>query len=110
MVTQNLLILLVLVFAFLGGVANTLLGWAKQVPPEAFDWRKFITSLVTAIIGAGGIAAVFNYSGVTNAVLACIAAFLSGAGVVSGISNVSGAVAARAVAKFQKLRPPTPPG
>lgn len=99
---MDLMIILVVIFAFLGGIAIALLAWSKQTPPEPFDMRKFIPSLIAAIIGAVGIAAVFNYSGITNTYLACIGAFLAGAGVTSGVSNVSGAQAARVIKKLGK--------
>ena len=94
-------VIFVFIAALLGGVANALLGWAKQTPPENFDWRKFITTLLTSIIGAAVITAGYNYSGVSNALIEYIGAFLAGAGVASGVTNVSGAIAARA-AKLTK--------
>lgn len=83
--------------ALVGGTLNALLGWAKQSPPVAWDWRSFITSFIAALIGAGGIAVAFNYSGIQNLALALIAAALSGAGVTSAVSRISGAIAARMV-------------
>jgi hypothetical protein len=95
MLTTTIVILVALA-AFLGGLANALLGWAKQVPPTPWDWRSFMTSGIAALVGAAGFAAAFDYSGITSVPLALLAAFIGGAGVVSITSRVGGAIAARA--------------
>ena len=95
-------IVIILLFAFLGGILNSLMGWAKQVPPEPFDVRKFITAFISAILGSASITAIFDFSGITNIWLAALGALLSGAGVTSVVGNVSGSIAARAVKKLNK--------
>lgn len=89
-------VLFVGIAAFVGGIANALLGWAKQNPPEKWDSRKFVVSVVTALIGAAIIAEGFNYSGITNSALAYVGAFIAGVGVQGGTVNVFGAIAMRA--------------
>jgi hypothetical protein len=95
-------IFIIFLFAFLGGILNSLLGWAKQVPAEPFDVRKFITSFIPAVLGGAGVVAIFDFGGITNIWLAALGALLSGAGVTSAVGNVSGAIAARAVKKLSK--------
>lgn len=92
-------IIFVCLAALVGGIANSLIGWAKQSPPEAWDGRKFITSFIGSLIGAVVIAMGFNYSGISNIIMACFASFLAGAGVQSGLVNISGAISMRGKAK-----------
>jgi fluoride ion exporter CrcB/FEX len=50
------LLFVILAGAF-GGLVRSVLGWAQQDKPEAFDWQKFLKSVVRATIGG----AVFAY-------------------------------------------------
>jgi hypothetical protein len=92
--TTNLLIA-VFAAATVGGILNALLGWVQKAPPEPFNPRGFVASVITSIIAAGGIVAAWDWAGVSNALVACVSAFLSGAGIVSGASRISGAITAR---------------
>jgi hypothetical protein len=86
---------LVTLFALCGGLLNSVLGWFKSNPPEAFNIRKFGASCVANVLGAAVIAAGYNYSGIDNIWIACILALLAGAGVVSSAKNSLGAIAAK---------------
>jgi hydrogenase/urease accessory protein HupE len=99
---STLVIIMVALFALLGGIANGMLAWARQNPPEPFDLRKFLVSFITAFIAAVGIAAVFDYANIKSIALAYLGAFLSGAGATSAVSNISGAIAMRALATLNK--------
>ena len=79
------------VAAFLGGIVAALLGWTET--NEAFDARKFCSSLIRAIIAGGVIAVAFNYSEIT--LLSFLIAFLAGAGVDAGGNRIAGAISAR---------------
>jgi hypothetical protein len=96
------MVILIAIAALIGGMLNALLGWAKQVPPAPWDWRSFVTSFISAIIGAGGIAVAYNYSGITSTALAVLTSFLSGAGWTSGVSRVAGTIGAKVYAKLNK--------
>lgn len=87
------IIILVVLFALLGGVANALLAWLNQKPRPLFDWGSFAAAFIVALGAAAAIAEGFNYAGITNNVLACIGAFLSGMGINSAVAHVSKAFA-----------------
>lgn len=78
--------------AFLGGVVMALLGWTESNQP--FNVKKFLSSVIRALIAGVGIAAVFDY-GANIGPLSYLVAFLAGAGVDVGGNRVAGAIAAR---------------
>lgn len=78
--------------AFLGGVVTALLGWTESNQP--FDAKKFMSSVIRALIAGVGIAAAFDYGGSIGP-LSYFIAFLAGAGVDVGGNRVAGAIAAR---------------
>ena len=78
--------------AFLGGVVTALLGWTESNLP--FNVKKFMSSVIRALIAGVGIAVAFNY-GETIGPLSYFIAFLAGAGVDVGGNRVAGAIAAR---------------
>ena len=84
-------IVLVFASALLGGVVSALLGWVSTTEP--FCARKFITSVIKALIGAVVITVAFDFSG-TTAIILLLAAFLSGAGVDAGVKRVTNAITA----------------
>lgn len=89
-------VILVGLAAFLGAIAVALLGWSQANPPTPFNPRMFLSSTITAVIAAVGIAAAFDYSGSTSNVM-CLLAFLSGAGLDAGRSRIAGAFAAKVI-------------
>lgn len=89
------IILLVTLFAFLGGVANAILAWLSQKPRPPFDSGSFTVSLIISLAAGFGIAETFNYASVTNNILACFAAFISGMGGNGLISGIAGAVVSK---------------
>lgn len=78
--------------AFIGAIINALLGWTES--SDAFDVRKFTSSIIRGVIGAAGIAAAFNYAEDINAI-SFIIAFLAGAGVDAGGNRIAGAIVSR---------------
>lgn len=84
--------LYVAVAAFLGAIVDSLLGWTETTEP--FDLRKFASSLIRGIVGAIGIAVLFDYAG-SAGTLGYLVAFLAGAGVDAGGKRVAAAIAAR---------------
>lgn len=74
--------------AFLGGMVVSLLGWLKS--GEAFVVRKFVASLVTAVIASVGFAVAYQY-GNTLTPIDLGVAFLGGAGADSVRKGVTGA-------------------
>ena len=77
--------------AFLGAIIASLLGWADTSEP--FIRRKFLTSAIRGLVGAIGIAVVFNYGGSAGPIMYLLA-FLAGAGIDAGGNRVAGAVTA----------------
>ena len=77
--------------AFLGVMAVSLLGWLKS--GEAFVVRKFVASLVTAVIAAVGFAVAYQYSNALTPIDLGVA-FLGGAGADSVRKGVAGAAIA----------------
>ena len=80
------------VAAFLGGIVMALLGWTESGLP--FDVKKFMSSVIRALVAGVGIAVVFDY-GANTGPLSYFIAFLAGAGVDVGGNRVAGAIAAR---------------
>ena len=80
------------VAAFLGGVVTALLGWTESNLP--FDVKKFMSSVIRALLAGVGIAVAFYY-GETAGPLSYFIAFLAGAGVDVGGNRVAGAIAAK---------------
>ena len=80
------------VVAFLGGVVTALLGWTESNLP--FNTKKFMSSVIRALIAGVAIAAAFDYGAATGP-LSYFIAFLAGAGVDVGGNRVAGAIAAR---------------
>lgn len=78
--------------AALGGIVVALLGWTGTKEP--FDPRKFISSVIRAVIGGLGIAVIYVFGGALTP-LDYAVAFLAGAGVDAGGKRVAGAIAAR---------------
>ena len=76
-------ILLIGVAAFVGAMATALLAWSNSNPPENFNFRKFLGSIIRGLIAAVGIAAAFNYASIASPVM-YLFAFLSGAGIDAG--------------------------
>ena len=93
----TIMVILVWVAAFIGGLINAFVAWCRQNPPEPFDPRKFGMSAAIAHVLGGGYAAGYNYSTGIPAIFAFIGALIWGAGWVSLGSNVAGAIAARAM-------------
>lgn len=89
------IILMVTLFALLGGLANALLTWLNQKPRPPFDPGSFAASFIICLATAFGIAETFNYSGVTNLALAYFAAFLAGMGGQGAIGGIAGAIIKR---------------
>jgi hypothetical protein len=73
-------ILIVGIVAFAGAMATALLAWSNSDPPEKFNFRKFLGSIIRGIIAAVGVAAAFNYASIESPIM-YLFAFLSGAGV-----------------------------
>lgn len=86
-----MIVVLIGAAACLGGIVTALLGWTET--QEAFDAKKFISSVIRALIGGVGIAAAFNYAGDITAI-SFLLAFLAGAGVDAGGKRISGAIKA----------------
>ena len=80
-------IILVVLAAFLGGIAVALVGWGDQKTP--WNWGKFRTSLIRSFIGAIAIAVAMNFAGPLTP-LFYLYAFLSGAGVETGGNRIAG--------------------
>jgi len=81
--------------AFVGGVVNALLGWTQT--NDSFDARKFANSAIASFLGAIAIAVAANYAGAEGQDLISLltilgVAFLSGAGVSSGVSRIAGSM------------------
>lgn len=93
------IILLVTLFALLGGLAAAMLVWLNQKPRPPFDVGSFAASFIISLAAAFGIAETFNYLAITNTALACFAAFLSGMGGNTLIGGVAGAVLNRPTAE-----------
>lgn len=77
-------------FAFAGGIATALLGWAQKATP--WRWRSFLTSFIRSLIAAVLLAYGANYTG-GHGTLFYMFAFLSGAGVEGGANRAAGASA-----------------
>ena len=107
-------IILVFVAAFMGGIVAALLGWVST--NECFVARKFVTSVIKALIGAVVISVTFNFAGTTNLIMLMIA-FLSGAGVDAGAKRITNAITnvpetpcqPETVPKINSVPPPPPP-
>ncbi len=89
---MDLFVLEIGVAAFLGGVVTALLGWTESNLP--FNVKKFMSSIIRALIAGIVIAAAFNY-GETVGPLSYFIAFLAGAGVDVGGNRVAGAITAK---------------
>ncbi len=85
----DIFIILVFIASFLGGTVAALLGWVGT--DEPFVPRKFITSIIKAVVGAAIVAVAFDYSGTTNLIMLLVA-FLSGAGIDAAGKRVSNAI------------------
>ena len=92
---MSTIIILVLVCALVGGLANALLAWLKEKPLPPFDGGSFAASAIVSLGAAAAIAVGFNYSGITNIVLACLGAFIAGMGGNGLVSGVAGAVVSK---------------
>ncbi len=97
------LILMVLASA-LGGAIVGVLGWAKQKPPQPFEWRDFFVSVGTSLI-AGAIYSVTLATKTENFTKDFIIAGVFGAGGDAALRGIAGTAAA------QTGKPPvvTPP-
>lgn len=84
-------ILLIAVAAFVGGIVVALLGWTETKEP--FNARKFASSIIRSLIAAVVFAVAYNYSEVTP--LSYLIAFLGGAGVDAGLQRAGAAIANR---------------
>ncbi len=89
---MDLFVLEIGVAAFLGGVVTALLGWTESNLP--FNIKKFMSSVIRALIAGVGIAVVFEYGGSIGP-LSYLIAFLAGAGVDVGGNRVAGAITAK---------------
>ncbi len=89
---MDLFVLEIGVAAFLGGIVTALLGWTESNLP--FNVKKFMSSVIRALVAGVGIAVAFNYGEVVGP-LSYLIAFLAGAGVDVGGNRVAGAIAAR---------------
>ncbi len=77
------------VAAGLGAILLAILAWTNS--NEAFNWRKFIGSAVTAVIAGITVAATYNYTNVFN-IVTVLTAVLTGMGADASrkaISNIS---------------------
>lgn len=82
-------------FALMGGLVSSLLGWIGSDPPEPFVPRKFMASVLKAVVaavGAAGGAALMPPVGTIALILLCITAFLAGAGVDSATKRLVNAL------------------
>ena len=72
---------IIAVSAAVGALSLSMLGWLKS--GEAFQFRKFVGSAITAIVAGVGVAVTYNYGqGVT--VIGVMGAFLTGMGADAG--------------------------
>lgn len=84
-------VILIGVAAFVGGMIASLLGWAQAEEP--FIFKKFLSSLIRALVAGIVIAIAYDYSGAITLV-SYLVAFLAGAGVDAGGKRVSGIIKA----------------
>ncbi len=78
--------------AALGAICTALLGWTESGEP--FDVRKFMSSVIRAIIGGAAIAIAFDYSSASGP-LSYLIAFVAGAGVDAGGNRIAASIAVR---------------
>ncbi len=95
-------LILMLIAATLGGAIVGLLGWAKQKPPQPFEWRSFIVSLGSSLI-AGAVYAVTLATKTENLTKDFIIAAVFGAGGDMALRGIVGTAAA------QTGKTPAPP-
>ena len=88
----NVAVLLVALLACAGGVVSALLGWLNS--GEAFVPRKFIASVIRALIA--GVAFAVGYSFADGiSILDLFAAFLGGAGIDVLGNRIAGSIITR---------------
>lgn len=99
-------LILMVIAATLGGAIVGVLGWAKQKPPVAFEWRDFFVSLVSSLI-AGAVYAVTLATKTENFTKDFIIAAVFGAGGDMALRGIVGTTSAQ-IGKQQTLPPATP--
>ena len=89
----NVAVLYIALLACAGGIASALLGWLDS--GEAFVPRKFMASVVRALVA--GVVFAVGYSFATNgiSILDLFAAFLGGAGIDVLGNRISGSIVHR---------------
>ena len=97
-------LILIVIAATLGGAIVGVLGWAKQKPPQPFEWRNFLVSLGSSLI-AGAVYAVTLASKTENFTKDFIIAAVFGAGGDMALRGIVGTAAAQT----GKQQTPPPP-
>jgi len=87
-------LILIVVAATIGGAIVGILGWAKQKPPQPFEWRDFFVSLGTSLI-AGAVYAVTLASKTNNFTKDFIIAAVFGAGGDAALRGIAGTATAQ---------------
>lgn len=82
--------LVVAIAAFLGGIAASIMGWLDS--GELFVARKFVSSLIRAVVAGGLFALTYQLTGDGISVMDVIIAFVAGAGVDVLGNRVAGSI------------------
>ncbi len=82
-------VLYIALSAFSGGIASAVMGWLDS--GEFFEGRKFMASVIRALVAGGVFALGYQLSGNVN-IVNIIAAFVGGAGVDALGNRLSGAI------------------
>lgn len=80
------------VAALAGAMFTALLGYTESQYP--FNPKKFLSSVIRGLVGAVGIAALWDWSGSITGV-SYLLAIIAGAGVDVGGNRIAGAISAR---------------
>jgi hypothetical protein len=80
------------VAAFIGGIVAALLGWLDS--GETFAPRKFLSSILRALVAAAVFAVGYTITPVLAGILGVITAFLAGAGVDVIGNRLAGSITA----------------
>lgn len=83
-------ILFVALSAFGGGIASAIMGWLDS--GEVFIGRKFVSSVIRALVAGGAFAITYQLTSVNITILDVIIAFVAGAGVDVLGNRVAGAI------------------
>ena len=83
---DTLIVFLVALAAFAGGIVAALLGWLGNSDP--FNAKAFLWSVVRSLVAAVGTAVAFNYASILPP-MAYLVAFLTGTGVEVGLKRAA---------------------